>query len=109
MNSIEWITDAELKEANEKAMEIFDNFYSEEEESGGIGSLEEEIWTEIVVNNKYFDVNCWDEGIEDGYINREGAVHCILHRVVEDEAGVRSTDDDSYIRLFTCDRNLKEV
>ena len=103
MNSIEWITDAELKEANEKAMKIFDIFYSAGEEGY------EESWTEVIVNNKYFDVNCWDEGIEDGYINREGAVHCILHRVVEDEAGVRSTDDDSYIRLFTCDRNLKEV
>ena len=100
--TIEWITDAELKEANEKAMKIFDIFYSEAVEA-------EEIWTEIIVNNKYFDVNCWDEGIEDGYENREGAVHCILHRVVEDEAGVRSCDGDTYIKLFTCDKNLGEL
>lgn len=98
----EWITDAELKEANEKAMKIFDIFYSETVEA-------EEIWTEIIVNNKYFDVNCWDEGIDDGYRNREGAVHCILHRVVEDETGVRSCDGETYIKLFTCDRNLGEL
>ena len=100
--TIEWITDAELKEANEKAMKIFDSFYSEAVEA-------EEIWTEIIVNNKYFDVNCWDEGIDMGYRNREGAVHCALHRVVEDEGGVRSCDGDTYIKLFTCDKNLGEL
>lgn len=98
----EWITDAELKEANEKAMKIFDSFYSETVEA-------EEIWTEIIVNNKYFDVNCWDEGIDEGYRNREGAVHCVLHRVVENGAGVRYCDGDTYIKLFTCDRNLGEL
>tara|TARA_R100000935_G_scaffold22863_2_gene41976 strand:+ start:42 stop:338 length:297 start_codon:yes stop_codon:yes gene_type:complete len=95
----EWITDAELKEANEKALKIFDNFYYK-------AVTAEEIWTEITVNNKFFDVNCWDEGIDHGYENREGAVHCILHRVAVDEFGVRSCDGETFYKLLTIDKNI---
>lgn len=96
-----WITDSELKEANEKALEIFDNFYLNE----GDG---EEIWEEIEVNGKFYDINCWDEGIGEGYNDREGAVHCTIYPLDEDEKGYRFNDGQRYIRLFTVDKSLGE-
>lgn len=96
-----WITDSELKEANEKALEIFDNFYLNE----GDG---EEIWQEIEVNNKFYDINCWDEGIGEGIPDREGAVHCTIYPLEEDAKGYRFNDGQRCIRLFTVDKSLGE-
>jgi hypothetical protein len=96
-----WITDSELEEANKKALEIFDGFYLNE----GDG---EEIWEEIEVNNKFYDINCWDEGISQGCNAREGAVHCTIYPLEEDAEGYRFNDGCRCIRLFTVDKSIGE-
>lgn len=96
-----WISDAELKEANEKALDIFDQFYD------NIGDGEE-TWTEIQVGDKFFDINCWDEGIGEGYEERTGAVHCSIYELVEKEGGYRYCEGDRYLRLFTVDASIGE-
>ena len=97
----EWLSDAELKEANKQALEIFDEFYV----NTGHG---EETWTEIQVGDKFFDINCWDEGIGEGYEDREGAVHCTVYPTVELDNGYRYCEGDKYLRLFTVDKTLGE-
>jgi len=97
----EWISDAELKEANEKALAIFDEFY----DSIGDG---EETWTEIQVGDKFFDINCWDEGIGYDLPSREGAVHCSICPTVDLDNGYRETDSALCLRLFTVDKTLGE-
>jgi hypothetical protein len=96
-----WITDEELKEANEKALVVFDEFYV----NTGHG---EETWTEIQVGDKFFDINCWDEGIGYGYPSREGAVHCSVYKLLEKDGGYRYCEGDKYLRLFTVDKTLGE-
>jgi hypothetical protein len=96
-----WITDEELKEANEKALVVFDEFY----DNIGHG---EETWTEIQVGDKFFDINCWDEGIGEGYEDREGAVHCSIYPTIELDNGYRYCEGDKYLRLFTVDKTLGE-
>ena len=96
-----WITDEELKEANEKALVVFDEFYV----NTGHG---EETWTEIQVGDKFFDINCWDEGIGEGYEDREGAVHCTVYPTIELDNGYRYNEGDKYLRLFTVDKTLGE-
>jgi hypothetical protein len=97
----DWITDEELKEANKKALAIFDEFYD------NIGDGEE-TWTEIQVGDKFFDVNCWDEGIGYDLPSREGAVHCSIYKLVEEDGGYRYCEGDKYLRLFTVDKTLGE-
>ena len=94
-----WITDEELKEANKQALEIFDEFY----DNIGHG---EETWTEIQVGDKFFDINCWDEGIGLGDESREGAVHCSIYKLLEKDGGYRYCEGDKYLRLFTVDKTL---
>ena len=96
-----WITDEELKEANKQALEIFDEFY----DNIGHG---EETWTEIQVGDKFFDINCWDEGIGYDYPSREGAVHCSIYKLLEKDGGYRYCEGDKYLRLFTVDKTLGE-
>jgi len=96
-----WITDEEVKEANEKALVVFDEFYV----NTGHG---EETWTEIQVGDKFFDINCWDEGIGEGYEDREGAVHCTVYPTIELDNGYRYNEGDKYLRLFTVDKTLGE-
>ena len=96
-----WITDEELKEANEKALVVFDEFYV----NTGHG---EETWTEIQVGDKFFDINCWDEGIGLGDESREGPVHCSVYKLLEKDGGYRYCEGDNYLRLFTVDKTLGE-
>lgn len=97
----EWITDEELKEANKQALAIFDEFYD------NIGDGEE-TWTEIQVGDKFFDINCWDEGIGYDLPSREGAVHCSIYPTVDLDNGYRETDSALCLRLFTVDKTLGE-
>lgn len=94
-----WISDAELKEANAKALEIFDEFYI----NTGHG---EETWTEIQVGDKFFDINCWDEGIGLGDEYRSGPVHCCVYKLLEKDGGYRYCEGDHYLRLFTVDASM---
>lgn len=96
-----WITDSEIREATEQAVDIFDEFFLNT-------SHGEETWTEIQIGDKFFDLNCWDEGMGDGYEDRKGAVHCTIYPTKELENGYRYNEGDIYLRLFTVDESMGE-
>ena len=91
----DWITDEEYTEAYKQAEEIADNFMANKFLEG------EEIWDEIWVNGKAFDINCYEEEMDMDTDERTTPVHVAIHPTIEHENGLRSTDGETDERLFS--------
>jgi hypothetical protein len=88
-----WITKQELETAKTMASEIFQDFnrvycYQEGEQT----------WTEIDINGKFFDVECFDDDMDKPRTD----TYCSIYPVYPTECGTwRETDGSKWIRLFT--------
>ena len=91
----DWITDEEYTEAYKQAEAIADNFMANKFSEG------EEIWDEIWVNGKCFDINCYEEEMDMDTDERTTPVHVAIHPTIEHDNGLRSTDGETYERLFS--------
>ncbi len=100
MVNLDWLTEAEYKEAYKKAQAICAEFYADTDEG-------EETWSEIEIGDKVFDLNCWEEDDPqydwEDFDTRQNPVHCTLYPVYWDDGGegYRVTDWDNALTLFT--------
>lgn len=86
-----WITSEELDEVTKVARSIFQGFIR------GPDMYGEEIWEEIQVGDRFFDINCWDEQGGD----RSGSCICSLYPTKITKNGQwRETDTSDSITLF---------
>lgn len=84
MTKKSWITKDELTVAYKKALKIFNDFCKGDDEQQ---------WTEIEINNKYFDIDCYQE-VDEAF--------CSIYPTYCTKGGQwRETDFNRYIRLFT--------
>jgi len=90
-----WITTDERIDASIKALDIGEDFMANKFLNG------EEIWEEIWVNNKAFDLNIWEEDFDPDVDERTSHVQVILYPTIENENGLRETDTREFIRLHT--------
>lgn len=97
MLNLDWITEDEYKEAHKQALAICTDFFNDTNEG-------EQLWTEIEVSNKFFDIECYEEDAPeydwDDFDKRQNPVHCNLYGVSRHNE-YRVTDWDKSIRLFT--------
>ena len=94
MNPSEWITEDELNQARVEAKEIWENFCNDLEACDG-----EQSWTEIKINDKFFDVECYDEECDRTGIKQE--MYCNIYPAIPTENGWRETDGTRWVRLFS--------
>ncbi len=86
----DWITKQELEEAKSIASKIYKDFCSDID-------LGQE-WIEIEINGKFFDLDCFDDDME----NPRTDTYCNIHATYPTEGGAwRETDGEKFIRLFT--------
>jgi hypothetical protein len=83
------------KEAYELAKEIADNFIANKNLEG------EEIWEEIWVDGKAFDINCYEEDMNMDEEKRTTPVHVSIYPTIERDDGFRDTNVGNYKRLFS--------
>lgn len=95
MNVNDWITDEEYTEAYKQAEVIAESFMANKFLEG------EELWEEIWVNGKAFDINCYEEDFDMDEDERTTPVHIVIHPTIEDGDGWRTTDGETYTRLFS--------
>ena len=89
----DWITKQELKTAKDMAIEIFKDF-----NKGYCHQEGEQTWTEIEINGKFFDVECFDDDMD----KERTDTYCAIYPVYPTECGkYRETDCDNWLRLFT--------
>jgi len=95
----DWITGDELKQVKVQAKEIWEDFCSHTYEQA-----EEETWTEVEVNGKFFDIQCDDE-----WLDRTGSkeeMYCNVYPVLSTKnTKLRDTDGTRSVRLFTKGNN----
>lgn len=89
----DWITKQELETAKSMASEIFKDFNKSN------GYIEgEQTLTEIEINGKFFDVECFDDDMDKPRTD----TYCAIYPVRPTECGkYLETDCDHWIRLFT--------
>ncbi len=91
----DWITDEDFKIAYVEAEKIADDFMANKFMYG------EEIWDEVWINGKAFDINCYEEEMDMDSDERTTPVHVAIHPTIEHDNGLRSTDGENYERLFS--------
>ena len=103
MTNENWITKDELKEVKVQAKEIWEDFCADLHAREG-----EQTYTEIQVNTKYFDIECYDEACDRTGNTME--MYCNVYPVTP--AGYqlhgmewREMDGTRWIRLFTKGNN----
>ena len=88
----DWISRQELKIAKDMAIEIFKDFNKSNGYADG-----EQTWTEIEINGKFFDIDCFDDYMDKPRTNTV----CAIYPVYPTECGkYRETDCDNWLRLF---------
>ena len=92
MSNVDWITSEQLETAKKKALKIFNEFCEHSD-------CEQE-WTEIEIDGKYFDVECYDETGADTGNYRKGTMYCAIYPTYVNQNGWRETDGTEWIRLF---------
>ena len=80
----DWITDEEYTEAYKQAEIIAEKFMADKFSEG------EEIWDEIWVNGKAFDINCYEEDMDMDADERTTPVHVAIHPTIEDDVIIYS-------------------
>ena len=103
MTNDTWITEDDLKQVKVQAKEIWEDFCADLDAREG-----EQTWTEIEVNKKYFDIECYDE--ECDRTGRKQEMYCNVYPTTP--AGYqlhgmewRETDSTRSVRLFTKGNN----
>jgi hypothetical protein len=97
MSEVSWITNEQLEIAQNQAGKIFDEFLEDIEMQMG-----EQSWTEIEIDGKFFDIECYDETGADTGNYRKGTMYCSIYPTYPTQCGTwRETDGDNWIRLFT--------
>ena len=88
-----WITNQELKRAKVMAGKIYKDFCNSYDYQEG-----EQTWTEIDINGKFFDIECFDDDMDKPRTD----TYCSIYPVYPTECGkYRETDGTNWIRLFT--------
>jgi len=95
-----WITTDERIDASIMALDISDEFMTNKFLNG------EEIWEEIWVNGKAFDLNIWEEDFDPDVDERTSPVHVSVYPTIENENGYRETDTSEFLRLHTIKRGI---
>jgi hypothetical protein len=89
----DWITEQELEIATGKAFEIYKDFRSDHDCMQG-----EQTWTEIEINGKFFDIECFDDDTN----KPRTETSCAVYPVYPSDCGRwTETDGSKWIRLFT--------
>ena len=91
----DWITTDQHTEASIEALTLADEFMFNKQMHG------EEIWEEIWVDGKAFDVNIWEESFDPESDSRTSPVHVSLYPTVDNGRGYRQTDGERSILLHT--------
>jgi hypothetical protein len=87
MSRLSWITKSEINIAKQKAKKILKDFCS--------ATDGEQSWTEIEINGKFFDIECYQEDEKDDVV-------CSVYPVYTTKCGRwRETDGGNWIILFT--------
>ena len=84
-----WITKEHLEQGRVQAKEIYKEFLQDDSQG-------EQSWNEIIINGQYFDIECWDDDME----NPRTETFCAIYPtyLINDW---RETDSEKWIRLFT--------
>lgn len=96
----DWLTFKERLDASIMALDISDEFMTNKFLNG------EEIWQEIFVNGKAFDLNIWEEDFDPDEDERTSPVHVSLYPTIENEDGLRETSTVDFVRLHTIKRGI---
>lgn len=96
----DWLTFKERLDALIMALDFSDEFMANKESTG------EEIWEEICINNKIFDLNIWEEDFNPDTEQRTSPVHVTIYPTVLSKNGYRETITDHFIRLHTIKRGI---
>ena len=87
MSKLSWITESQINIAKQKAKEISKDFCW--------ATDGEQSWTEIEIDSKFFDIECYQE-------DEEADVVCNVYPTYPTKCGAwRETDGENWIRLFT--------
>ena len=93
MSDINWISKEELKTANNQAKKIYKDFCKVYDHQEG-----EQTWTEIEINGKFFDIECFDDDMGKPRTD----TYCSIYATHPTQCGTwRETDGTKFIRLFT--------
>ena len=93
MGKLSWITQSQINIAKQKAKEIYKDFLTDSDCTEG-----EQTWTEIEINGKFFDIECFDDDMD----KPRTKTSCAVYPVYPTECGTwRKTDGTKWIRLFT--------
>ena len=96
----DWLTFKERIDASIMALDISADFMDNKASEG------EEIWEEIWVNGKAFDLNIWEEDFNPDAKERTSPVHVSIYPTIENEDGFRETSANDFIRLHTIKRGI---
>ena len=88
----DWITEKQLEQGRVQAEKIYKEFLEDTHPLEG-----EQTWTEIEIDGQYFDIECWDDDME----NPRTETTCAIYAVYPTENGWRECDGTKFIRLFT--------
>lgn len=91
MSNVDWITEKQLEQGRVQAEKLYKEFLED------IYSQDEQTWDEIEIDGQYFDIECWDEDLE----NPRTETTCAIYPVYPTNNGCRATDGTKWIRLFT--------
>ena len=87
MSNVSWITESQINIAKQKAKEILKDFCWETDG--------EQSWTEIEIDGKFFDIECYQEEEQDDVV-------CNVYPVYPTKCGTwRETDGTKWVRLCT--------
>jgi len=86
-----WITEEQLKEGRVQAEKFYKEFLEDTYPLEG-----EQTWNEIEIDGQYFDIECWDDDME----NPRTETFCSIYPtyLIKDWW---ETDSEKWIRLFT--------
>ena len=88
-----WITEEQLEQAKVQAEKIYKEFLEDTYPLEG-----EQTWNEIEIDGQYFDIECWDEDLE----NPRTETYCAIYATYPTDNGRwRECDGTKFIRLFT--------
>ena len=88
----DWITEKQLEQAKVQAEKIYKAFFEDTYPDV------EQTWDEIEIDGQYFDIECWDEDLE----NPRTETYCAIYATYPTDNGRwRECDGTKFIRLFT--------
>ncbi len=96
-----WITEEQLEQAKVQAEKIYKAFFDVVKDINGEDynpDTVEQTWDEIEIDGQYFDIECWDDDME----NPRTETYCAIYATYPTDNGRwRECDGTKFIRLFT--------